>query len=130
MRPPTLFNRTNSMHMATSVSQRLNIWLCIMFKIVAFFIIKLFAWLYITRGKHVHDSIISLRREVWRHNTGLTPPPFFLKMLCAKPGKLAVMYLCVREYGFCVFLRFRYLILELFPLWGFFHFIKEFITWK
>ena len=91
--------------MATSVSQRLNI-ICIMFKIIAFFIIKLFAWLYervdilLTWGKHLHDSIISLRGEVWRHKTGLTPPPFFIKMLCAKPGKLAVMYLCVRVLRF------------------------------
>ena len=49
----------------TSVSRRLHIF-CIMFKIIAFSIIKLFTWLYMRGGilltcrKHVHDRIISL----------------------------------------------------------------------
>jgi len=43
--------------------------LCIMFKIIAFFIIRPFARFYVrvgillTRGKHLHDRIISMRRE-------------------------------------------------------------------
>ena len=51
--------------------------LCIMFKIIAFSIIKLFAQLYVTVGilvtcaKNLHDSIISLRGEVWAHKTSL-----------------------------------------------------------
>ena len=48
--------------------------LCIMFKIIAFSIIKLFAQLYVTVGILVtcaNDSIISLRGEVWAHKTSL-----------------------------------------------------------
>ena len=70
----------------TTVSRKLNI-LCIMFKVISFFIIKLFAMLYervdilLTCGKHLHDRIISLRGEiwtgeVWAHKTNLTPPHF------------------------------------------------------
>ena len=50
----------------------------IMFNIIAFFIVTLFAWLYmsvvilLTCGKHLHDCIISLRGEVWAHKTRLT----------------------------------------------------------
>ena len=53
-----------------SVSRRLKI-LCIMFKTIAFFIIMLFSHPYmwvdnlLTCGKHLHYSIISLRRKVW-----------------------------------------------------------------
>ena len=48
--------------MTHSVSRRLDL-LCIMFKIIAFFIMKLFTQLYLkvnillTRDKHIHDSI-------------------------------------------------------------------------
>ena len=51
-----------------------------MFKIIAFFIMTLFARLYVrvdillTCGKHVHDGIISLRGEVWAHTTSLIQP--------------------------------------------------------
>jgi hypothetical protein len=54
----------------------LNI-LCIMFKIMAFFIITLFARLYVgvailfTRGKQLHDRVISQRGEVWANKTSL-----------------------------------------------------------
>ena len=30
----------------------------------------------LTRGKHVHDRIMSLRVETWAHRTSLTPPLF------------------------------------------------------
>ena len=49
-----------------------------MFKIIAFFIVTLFAQLYmsvvilLTCRKHLHDCIISLRGEVWAHKTRLT----------------------------------------------------------
>jgi hypothetical protein len=43
------FNRTNIIQMAISVSQRINI-LCIMFKIIVFFLIALFARLYVRVG--------------------------------------------------------------------------------
>ena len=58
---------------------RLNI-PCIMFKLIAFFMITLFArlyervWILLTYGKHLHDHIISLRVEVWVHKTRLAPP--------------------------------------------------------
>jgi hypothetical protein len=72
----TLFKRTNSMHMTTSVSLRLNK-ICILFKITAFFIIMLFYRLYVRIdiwlpcGKHLHDWIISLKGEVWVHKYSL-----------------------------------------------------------
>jgi hypothetical protein len=49
MRPSAIFNGTNIIHMTTSLSQRLNI-SYIMFKIIAFFIITLFAQLYVWVG--------------------------------------------------------------------------------
>ena len=45
----TLHNRTNSIYMTTSVSQRLSI-LCIMINTIVFFIITLFSWLYVMFG--------------------------------------------------------------------------------
>jgi len=67
-----------------NVSRRLNI-LCIhvMFHIIAFFIITMFARLYVrvgillTYGKHLNDRIISLERDVWFNNTNLILPPFY-----------------------------------------------------
>ena len=53
-----------------------------MFKIIAFFMITFNTRLYVrvgillTRGKLLHDCIISLRGEVWVHKTSLTPPLF------------------------------------------------------
>ena len=78
-----LFNKSNIILMTTSVSPRLNIF-CIMFKIIAFFIITLFARLYARvgilltyrYGKHLHDCIISVRGEVCAHKPGLTTPRF------------------------------------------------------
>ena len=69
--------------MTISMTRRFNI-LCIMFKIIAFFILTLFAQLYMKVdtcgiwGKHLHDRIISLRGKVlWIHETSLAPPLFF-----------------------------------------------------
>jgi len=73
--------KTNIIHMTTSVPRKLNI-LCIMFKIIAFFIITLFARLYVRVDilllyeKLLHDHIISLRGEVWDNKISLTPPLF------------------------------------------------------
>jgi hypothetical protein len=53
-----------------------------MFKIVVFFMITLFALLYVrfvillTRRKCLQDRIISKRGEIWAHKTRLTPPLF------------------------------------------------------
>jgi hypothetical protein len=41
--------RIISIHTTTSVSRRLKI-LCIMFKIIVFFVIVMFAWLYVSIG--------------------------------------------------------------------------------
>jgi len=55
--------------MTTSMSRRLNIHVvCIMLKIIAFFIITLFVryvrvGILLTCGKHLHDSIISRAPE-------------------------------------------------------------------
>jgi len=73
-----------------------------MFKIIAFFIIKLFAQLCVrveillTCGKHVHHRIISLRGETWAYKTCLTPPLFIEAPvpLYPKTGKWALIYVC------------------------------------
>ena len=55
-----------------------------MFKIIAFFVIKLFARLYVrvditfACGKQFHDRIISLRGESWDHKIN-PPSPFLLE---------------------------------------------------
>ena len=82
-----IFNRTNSRHMTTSVSQRLHI-LYIMLKIIASFVITLFDWSYvrinilITCGRHCHDRIISLRGEIWAKKKIYEPHNISLKCLC------------------------------------------------
>ena len=59
-----------------------------MFKIIVFFIITLFAMLYMrivilhTSANYVHDRIFSLSWEVWVHYTSLTTP------LCIKTAVL------------------------------------------
>ena len=66
------------MHITTSESQRLNI-LCknvqdysILYNNAAHRLICE-CWHYIrTSGKHLHDSLISLRGEIWAHKTSLT----------------------------------------------------------
>jgi hypothetical protein len=57
--------------------------ICIMFKNITFFIIKLLILLLyvrvdilLTRIKHFHDRITSLRGEVWALKISLIPPPF------------------------------------------------------
>jgi hypothetical protein len=98
--------------MTISVSRSLNIF-CIMFKIIAFFIMTLFARLYVrvdillTCGKHVHDRIISLREEVWAYKTSLIQPPLIEvsvpnqehgpSCICLLVISWAVMYLSVSD---------------------------------
>ena len=56
--------------------------LCTMFRIIVFFIITLFALLYVrfgivlACGEHLHDRIISLREDVWARKTSLNLQPF------------------------------------------------------
>jgi hypothetical protein len=58
-----------------------------MFKIMAFFVVVSFVLLYVTvgilltYGKYLNDRIISLRGEVWAHETSLKPRHFLLKYL-------------------------------------------------
>ena len=85
-------------------------------KIIACFIVTLFAQLnvrvgiLITRGRHLHACIISLRGEVWANKTSLTPPHFIevagpsqereRSCICVLGVSTVwycfVMYLCVR----------------------------------
>ena len=97
--------------MTTSVSQRLNI-LSIMFKIIAFFMITLFARIYVrvgillTCGKHLpmHDRIISLTGEACAHKTSLAPP-LFIEVSVPIQENERFMHLC-QGYRFCLFLLF------------------------
>jgi len=93
--------------MTISVSRRLNIHLlvqCIMYKIIAFFIIKLTAQLYVrigillTCGKHLHGRIISLREGFCgglAHKTSLALPPFFFIEVPVQSQKKERPYNCV-----------------------------------
>jgi uncharacterized membrane protein YhaH (DUF805 family) len=62
-KPSAVFNTTNIVHMTSSVSQRLQI-VCVLFKMIVFCVIALFAWLYVivgilcTCGKHLHDTSV------------------------------------------------------------------------
>jgi len=100
--------------MTTSVSGRLNI-LCIVFKIIAFFMITLFARLYemvgilLTYGKRLHDHIISRRVDVWAYKASLNSPCFIEVPMPSQESEwpcicvLLVMYLCVSGIGFASF---------------------------
>ena len=83
----------------------------IMFTIIAFFIIILFARLNVTVDvlltfrKRMHGRAISLWGEVWARKTSVTTSLFFHWSVCIEPGKWAVMYLC-RGNRLCLFLRF------------------------
>ena len=146
--------------MTISVSRIWNI-LCTLYNVqdyIALFLIALFAgWSeersVISRGfstmvymwgfgnvftcwKHLNDSIISLRGEVWAHKTSLTPPHLIEVLVPGQESERSCI--CVFREGanrFCLFLRFFYWILELFrqcgmpcfillQVWDFFH-----LTW-
>ena len=101
------FFYNNIIHITTFVWWRLNV-LYIMLKIIAFFVIPLFARLYVrvgillTRGNHLHDRIISLRGEVLAHYPKLTSHFLVKYMYQARKGSGQI------------FLQFWYLMLELF----------------
>ena len=86
-------------HMTISVTRRLNISCIMLFKIT------LFARLYVRVGilliwdMHLHDRIISLRGEVWVHETSLASATFHWSA-CSKSGKWAIMHLCVKCIDF------------------------------
>ena len=93
------------------MSRRLNI--CIQFKIIAFFIITLFAWLYarisifLTRGNHLYDCIISLMGDIWAHKASLSPPRFIEVPVSSQENE-GIMYLWDWYIDFASFLRFLY----------------------
>jgi hypothetical protein len=92
----TLLNRTNSIHMTTSMSRRLNI-LCIMINIIAFYIITLLSWLHVRVSILLTcDRIISLREEVWVHKTGLTLPLCYC-IVVFQTGNIEWSCICVIE---------------------------------
>jgi hypothetical protein len=68
-----------------------------MFKIIAFFMIKLFARLFVgidillSCRKHLDDRFISLRMEVWVHKASLSPNMFFIEVSLPSWGKW-IMY--------------------------------------
>ena len=85
--------------MTTSVSRRLNI-LCIKFKIISFFIIRLFGSFYVRVG----ILLTCGKGFAWPHHftkrgclgpLNLFSPATFYLSVCTKTGKWAVMYLCV-----------------------------------
>ena len=105
-----------------------------MFKIIAFFIITLYAQLFaricilLTCGKPLHDLIISLRREVRAHQT-IVIPPLFIDVSVTSQKSERSFILVVRGFDFTVFYDFdvwfwncsdKYGILELFwQVWYF-----------
>ena len=108
-RSSAFFNRTNIMHMPTSVSV-----FCIIFKILALFIITWFVQLYLRVGilltyrKHLDGRIISLRGEVLAHQISLTPSP---SIEVPVPSQDERSLIFVLGYRFCLFF---YWILEMF----------------
>ena len=83
----------------------------------------------LTRGKHLHDYIISIRGEVWVHTTRLTCH-LPLKCLC-KARKMSGRVFVRYGYRFCLILRFFLFDFETVPtVWYFLFFILfvHFIT--
>jgi hypothetical protein len=61
----------------------------------------------------VHNCIISLRGEIWSHNTSLTPP-LLTEVPVPNQDSEQSYIVCCRGYRFWLFLWFFYWILELF----------------
>ena len=82
-----------------------------MFKIIALFIIKFFARYYVrvdillTFGKHLHDSIISQRGEVWVHKTNLISPLLFIYV--SIPSQKVNGHVFVCSGVDCILLQFK-----------------------
>ena len=116
LRSSAFFNRIISIHTTTSVSRRFKI-LCIMFNIIAFFVIVLLDWLYVsagifmTFGENLHGRIISLREEISAHKTRLRPPIFIEGTVISEESERS----CISMLGVLIlpFLWFWYLILKL-----------------
>jgi len=77
-------------------------------------------YILLTRGKHLHDRIISLRGEVWVYKTSLTPSLFIKVSEPIQERKRWCIY--VLKVSIYLFLRFWYFIWELFGHRGIFCF--------
>ena len=110
--------------MTTSVSRRLNI-LCIMFKIIAFFIIKLFSRLYVRVGILLWKAFTCphhfTKREGFAHKTSLTPP-LVIEVPVPSQG-----YLCARGIDLTLS---RILIFDIGIVPTMWHFVFDFIIKK
>ena len=67
---------TDIIHMTISVPRRLNISCIMLFKITLFARLYMRVAILLIRDMHLHDHIISLRGEVWVHETSLTSATF------------------------------------------------------
>ena len=82
-----------------------------MIKIISFFIITLFTWLYVPVGillvclKHLRDRTISLRGDGWAHKTNFTQRLFFyIKVHVPSQVSDEGSCICVFGYRFWLFL--------------------------
>ena len=95
------------------MSRRLNI-LCIIFKIIAIFLIELLTRLaFYLRGKNLHSHIISLREEVWAHITCIASPLFIdvhipsqecgRSSMCVRSINFVFIYALIFDFGIVCF---------------------------
>lgn len=82
-----------------------------MIKIISFFIITLFTWLYVPVGillvclKHLRDRTISQRGDGWAHKTNFTQRLFFyIKVHVPSQVSDEGSCICVFGYRFWLFL--------------------------
>ena len=101
-----------------------------MFKIIALFIIMLFAQfnvrdgILITCGNHLHNCIISLKREVWACKTSLTLPLFIKVPVPSQESEgSCICVLGVSILPLSTILIFNFRIVP--TVWYFFYFILE-----
>ena len=121
------FNRTNIIYITTAMSQRLNI-LC--YRLYYSFLYKdtVRVGILLTRGKHLHDCIISLRGEVSAHKRSLTLP-LFIEVLVPSQKVSGHVFVCW-TYQFYLFLRFGYLILFFILFHQLFELYRDLLTYK
>ena len=84
--------------------------ICYMWGLV-FYMLYVRVGILLTRGQNLHDRIISIREEVWVHNTSLTPQLCIEVRVPIQDKERS--YTSVLGSRFCLFLGFWYLILKL-----------------
>jgi hypothetical protein len=68
----------------------------------------------LTRAKHLHDRITSIRRDIWTNKTNLTTPLIIVVYVPSQVIEpscicvLEVMYMCVRGINFACFFYILY----------------------